>query len=158
MLDYRLLSSKREIKLPTENGKTVACRDLLFKTFNDDVNLDGLYDYFEINEYYIARPDLVSLACYGNDKYADIICKLNGISNPFELNKDTILLIPSVSMVDKLYDRLSTVGDDIVNDDDQIQKARDNYKKLISETRSPNEATINDHNYYEDKSHNIIFY
>lgn len=41
------------------------------------------------------RPDLVSLAYYGTENYADIICKYNGISNPFSLAKDDIIKIPN---------------------------------------------------------------
>lgn len=42
-----------------------------------------------------ARPDLVSIRVYGEDTYQDQICKTNGISNPYSLNVDDVLVIPS---------------------------------------------------------------
>lgn len=42
-----------------------------------------------------ARPDLVSLRVYGEDTYQDQICKMNGISNPYSLNIDDVLVIPN---------------------------------------------------------------
>ena len=44
------------------------------------------YNIFEVTEEYVARPDLISYDAYGDEMYTDVICKLNGISNPFELN------------------------------------------------------------------------
>jgi hypothetical protein len=42
-----------------------------------------------------ARPDLVSVRVYGEDTYQDHICKMNGISNPYSLNVDDVLVIPN---------------------------------------------------------------
>lgn len=42
-----------------------------------------------------ARPDLVSLRVYGEDTYQDQICKMNGVSNPYSLNVDDVLVIPN---------------------------------------------------------------
>jgi hypothetical protein len=42
-----------------------------------------------------ARPDLVSVRVYGEDTYQDQICKMNGISNPYSLNVDDVLVIPN---------------------------------------------------------------
>ena len=74
MLDYRLINSKPLITI-----NDVSYKDLLAKTFNDN---RGYYpQVIIVNEYYVARPDLISLAMYGDDKYADVICKINGILN-----------------------------------------------------------------------------
>ena len=53
------------------------------------------YEILEVTEKYIARPDLISKDIYGDTIYSDLLCKLNGISNPFELNKGMLLIIPS---------------------------------------------------------------
>ena len=42
-----------------------------------------------------ARPDLVSVRVYGEDTYQDQICKMNGISNPYALNIDDVLVVPN---------------------------------------------------------------
>ena len=50
---------------------------------------------YEVEPSQIARPDLLSYDLYGDELYADILCKLNGISNPLELNEGMIIIIPS---------------------------------------------------------------
>jgi hypothetical protein len=42
-----------------------------------------------------ARPDLVSLRVYGEDSYQDQICKTNGVSNPYSINVDDVLVMPN---------------------------------------------------------------
>lgn len=42
-----------------------------------------------------ARPDLVALRVYGDDQYESAICKISGISNPYALNADDIILAPN---------------------------------------------------------------
>jgi hypothetical protein len=42
-----------------------------------------------------ARPDLVSVRVYGEDSYQDQICKTNGISNPYSINVDDVLVMPN---------------------------------------------------------------
>ena len=79
MLDYKILDYKSKIN---KNNDTYI--DLMSDSFNmSSVAFDG--QVIIVNKYYVARPDLVSLAIYGTDDYADIICKINGISNPFPL-------------------------------------------------------------------------
>jgi hypothetical protein len=51
----------------------------------------------------VARPDLISLATYNDASYADLICKLNGISNMFELNEDDVIVIPTYDYIEKFY-------------------------------------------------------
>ena len=89
MLDYNILKIKPIISLPCDYDEeskstgTVRCLDLLAAPVNSDAKMSYQNDVIIVNEYYVARPDLISLAVYGDDKYADIICKFNGISNPF---------------------------------------------------------------------------
>mgnify|MGYP007082623043 FL=1 len=56
---------------------------------------------YEVEPSQIARPDLLSYDLYGDELYADILCKLNGISNPLELNEGMIIIIPSPDDLDK---------------------------------------------------------
>ena len=41
------------------------------------------------------RPDLVSQAMYETDEFTEFILKFAGISNPFTLSEDDVLLIPN---------------------------------------------------------------
>lgn len=91
----RVLLNKKEYDSPYIGEKIV---NLLDKTFE----ILGPYDatVMEVSEEYIARPDLLAFDIYGDSMYADIICKINGISNPFELNEGMYLIIPSIDSLD----------------------------------------------------------
>ena len=56
---------------------------------------------YEVTEEHVARPDLLSSDLYGDEMYADVICKLNGISNPLELNEGMLIVVPSPDDVDE---------------------------------------------------------
>ena len=88
-LDYKILNKK---PIVTRNG--VKFQDLAVQTIDPNVEISG--SFLVVNKYYVARPDLISLAVYGDDKYADILCKINGISNPFELNENDVIILPHV--------------------------------------------------------------
>ena len=98
MLNYNSLASKPEMSRMID-GKKVSYKDLLCNTLNDEEPVFDGVEFIRVIDDYVARPDLISLAVYGTDQYADIICKINGISNPFELNAGMILLIPNLSSI-----------------------------------------------------------
>ena len=112
MLDYNILSQKPDITV-VKNGEYVTYKDLLSQTYNGNFIQGGRIVYVE--KYYTARPDLISLAVYGDDKYGDIICKINGISNPFELNEGMYLYTPDLGVVSKLFTG-TKIGDDILDE------------------------------------------
>lgn len=153
MLDYLTLENK---PLYTINGETAT--DLLYKTWNTDKNFSG--DYLLVNEYYIARPDLISLAVYGEDRYADIICKVNGISNPFELNEGQIIFIPTIESIENILDLdAKTLTTKKINDEETINTIeRIGAQRKKSEKRSPAQQVEGDNNYIIDKSLGVVFY
>lgn len=153
MPDYKLINYKPIISY--NDDKYI---DLMGTTFNND----ALYNPTPIivNKYYVGRPDLISLAMYGTDKHADIICKINGISNPFELNEDDVILVPNIEYLNECIAKTRPASDMITDaDNEQIQKPdKYNMQKRKTETRSPNEQTIGDSNYIIDKSLGLVFY
>lgn len=155
MLDYDILKNKPSIEIDNESVK-----DLLYKTLNfvDDGTYRG--KFIQVNEYYIARPDLISLAMYGEDKYADIICKLNGISNPFELNEKTVLFIPTLEYINFILDRTSSQKTtNKIEDTNSIAINRKiGAQKQKNEKRSPSQQLVGDTNYIIDKSLGVVFY
>lgn len=160
MLDYEIIENKNKILLKSnhDGGTYTECYDLLSMTINPKVPLNGYK--IKVNKYYIARPDLISQALYRTDKYADIICKINGISNPFELNEGDILYCPTFEL---LIEFLNKAGNGKESDliDDEIQRqtsAELKLAKLVNERRNPAEKTVNDSNFYIDKTNNLIFY
>ena len=105
MLNYNSLASKPEMSRMID-GKKVSYKDLLCHTLSDEEPIFEGIEFIRVSDDYVARPDLRSLAVYGTDQYADILCKINGISNPFELNAGMILLIPNLSNLTFFYKTL----------------------------------------------------
>jgi hypothetical protein len=93
------------------------------------------------------------LAHYGTDDPVDIVCKINGISNPYELNEDTILALPDAADLWKyIYD-----GDTIQQDSESGKDDTPTPKTRI-EKRKPNEAVIGDKRFKIDKEHRAVIY
>ena len=156
MLDYNILKYKLSILINDETGI-----DLLYKSLKyniDEIELEGKYIY--VNEYYIARPDLISLAVYGDDKYADIICKINNISNPFELNEGHILFIPSYEYIENMINTtdINKTDSRIENDEEISLSNKIGAQKEKNEKRSPAQQLVGDQNFIIDKSLGIVFY
>jgi hypothetical protein len=76
------------------------------------------------------RIDLISYAAYGTDAYADIIMKYNGISNPFTIDAEDILYIPTLDTVENDLSKPKSVNDAANN----IR----NYHKYIDKSKAPN--------------------
>ena len=153
MLDYMTLNKKPSIKINGEDAK-----DLLYKTVDLERSYTG--NFVTVNEHYVGRPDLISLAVYGDDKYGDIICKVNGISNPFELNKGMVLFIPSYDSINSIVDiKVSDAFTEKLSDSNEISvERRIGAQKAKNEKRSPANQIIGDNNYIIDKSLGLVLY
>ena len=127
--------------------------DLLNLTYYGPAEYE--YILLKVPSEFIARPDLISLDQYGTTEYVDVICKVNGISNPFELNEGMVLVIPEPSYVhlfDYNQDNIETLN---INQ----QKATPIPKpKTKKEKRKPNEAVVNDRRYKLDTDRRIVVY
>ena len=127
MLDYLILDKKPIVK-SVKNNEYIQYKDLLTPGYKGNFVPGGRMVFVE--KYYVARPDLISLAIYGNDKYADIICKVNGISNPFELNEGMIIYTPDISDIEKMFG-YSTPESDIL--EEELPKDKNKQKKFEEE-------------------------
>ena len=157
MLDYFTLKLKPIVTKELSSGERIEYKDLLSNIINKDVtNMFYEYRIIEVTDDYVARPDLISLAIYGTDKYADIICKVNGISNPFELNTGMKLIIPD----EKSFNTFLTVGKptENISKNKSISGILSNNQKLRNEKRSPGEQTIGDYLFKIDRDNCIIYY
>lgn len=113
------------------------------------------YEILEVTEKYIARPDLISKEIYGDTLYSDLICKLNGISNPFELNKDMLLIIPSPDCIMDFM-KVPTIEEcDSTVDNAAISKP---VAKQKTQKRKANEAIIGDSRFNIDKNRGVVIY
>lgn len=111
------------------------------------------FNIFKVDEEkYIARPDLISLDAYGDPMFADVICKLNGISDPFELNTGMILIIPSTeSVTDFIQQAPLTEQEGVANN--EVPKP-----KTKTEKRKANEAIVGDKRFKIDAANGIVIY
>lgn len=113
------------------------------------------YEILEVTDKYVARPDLLSFDIYGDVLFSDLLCKLNGISNPFELNKGTLMIIPSPDCI------MEFMHEPDVNEIDIDADSNDNHKpisKQKNEKRKANESVLGDARFKIDKSRGIIIY
>ena len=158
MLDYSILKCKPNIRREStaDGSSTVVYKDLLSKTTTDNRLSFYNSNIVVVTKDYIARPDLVSLAIYGSDEYADIICKFNNISNPFELNEGMVLILPDLSSVRNVL----TVGkpSEEAKADNTINKIEKNNQKKRNESRSPGQQVIGEKSYVIDRENRIIYY
>lgn len=149
MLFHTVLNNKPEIHSDWLNEKV---KNLCDPTFQ--IPSTYQYEILEVSEKYIARPDILSLDIYGDTIYMDLICKLNGISNPFELNKGMLLIIPSPDQIMDFMKKPSyeemDINDSIVTDK-PISKNK-------NEKRKANETIIGDSRFKIDKTRGVVIY
>lgn len=153
-LDYKILNKKPII---LRNG--VKFQDLAVQTIDPSVGISG--SFLVVNKYYVARPDLISLAVYGDDKYADILCKINGISNPFELNENDVIILPHVETLMGItnMEPVESVFVDGNNNNELVTGFMDTeLQRDINSSRSPNEQTKGMTNIVVDDENGIILY
>lgn len=82
------------------------------------------------------RPDLVSLAYLSDQSGMGSLLKLNNISNPLSLLVGEVLLVPTRSMVDNLFNSIKSVTD-------QKQKARSFRKELQEKISQVSQERLN---------------
>lgn len=147
MLFHTVLNNKQTIKSDWLNDVIINLNDSTFyipETYQ--------YDVIEVSERYIARPDLIANDVYGDTIYTDLLCKLNGISNPFELNKGMLLIIPSMDSIMDFMKSVSKAESDVIDD---IVKPT---PKKKNEKRKANEAVVGDTRFKIDKNRGIVIY
>lgn len=120
--------------------------------------IDFSYRTVKVRKEHVARPDLISKYVYGDSAYGDVICRLNGIPNPFELNEEENLIVPDRKDLMKFF---KTPEDyDVLEDKNFVDKSFDttpSYKKP-KEKRKPNEAVFGDSRFQIDKTNRVIIY
>ena len=153
MISYPIMSSKNTISLP---NKSEEMYNLLYMSYK--LPKDFKYQIIKVSREYIARPDLLSKHFYGTVDNADIICKLNGISNPFELNENMYLIIPEASDLQFFYNTDSLAGELSTDDSLKDDIGTLNMQKKKNEPRKANEQIVGDGNFRIDKNNKIVIY
>lgn len=147
MLSYTVLNNKQIIHSDWLNDDVL---NLIDQTFR--IPQSYQYEIIELTERYVARPDILSLDVYGDSMYSDLLCKLNGISNPFEMNKGMLVIIPSPDSIMDFMNLPSSEDSDIITDTDKpIIKTKKSKRKA-------NEAVLGDSRFKIDKQKGIVIY
>ena len=138
-LDYKILKNKPQIKYNDSEEGEITIDDLLARVWRNDEETYMINPIY-VSEHYVARPDLISLAIYGTDEYGDLICKYNGISNPFELNEGMIISCPGTEwMTESLRTREVGACELITDENEMISGIK---KKLLrTDPHSSSEVT-----------------
>lgn len=146
MLFHTVLNNKKTIKSDWLS-------DTIYNLNEQTFTIPKMYSYevIEVDEKYIARPDLLSYDIYGDTLYTDVLCKLNGISNPFELNKGMLLIIPSP---ENILDFTSKSEDN----EDKSNNLNKPTAKTKKEKRKANEAVVGDTRFKIDSTKGIVIY
>lgn len=157
MLDYTILKNKGKLYLNKPDGTSEQYVDLLTKSCKEFESSD--VDAIIVNEHYVARPDLISLAVYGTDEYADIICKYNGISNPFELNENDVILLPDYTTFEKMIEFEDNKTSVLASESKKFANKVHKNQKSKTDRRSPSQSIVGDEpNFVIDKTLGIVFY
>lgn len=131
--------------------------NLLDTTFQ--IPKDYSVHLYQVEEEYTARPDLLSLDLYGDEMYADILCKLNGISNPYELMAGQYILVPDFTALE-WFNVIPAVewSEPNTPENSQINQALLPILKRRTQKRKPNEAIVGDSRFNIDPISKIVIY
>jgi hypothetical protein len=150
MLTHTVLNNKKQIFSDWLQENIINLNDPTFV-----IPASYEYEILEVTEKYIARPDLLAIDIYGDSLYSDLLCKLNGISNPFELNKGAILVIPSPDCIMDFMKIPSVKECDSSIYNTTVTKP---IAKQKNEKRKANEAVVGDIRFKIDKINGIVIY
>ena len=125
--------------------------NMLDKTFVMPASFS--FNVVTVTDDFIARMDLISKQIYGDPDYADILCKINGISNPFELNSGLDIIVPVQADLSKFYYKETYLEKEDEATGKPVPVAKDKKEK-----RSPNDAVIGDKRYKVDSTRKVIIY
>lgn len=149
MIQHTVLTNKKQIRSEWLQENIINLTDPTFK-----IPESYTYEILEVTEKYIARPDILSKDIYGDELFSDLLCKLNGISNPFELNVGTIMVIPSPECIMDFM-KNPTVSECDTNISDIANKP---VTKQKTEKRKANEAILGDKRFVIDKTRGVVIY
>lgn len=149
MIFHTVLNNKKQIYSDWLQETVINLGDPTFQ-----IPSEYQYEIMEISEKYIARPDILSKDIYGDAIYSDLLCKLNGISNPFELNKGMVLIIPSP---DCIMNFMKTPTNEECDTNSEIVSNKP-VSKQKNQTRKANEAIVGDSRFKIDKERGVVIY
>lgn len=90
--------------------------------------------FYKVTKEMEMRPDLLSIASFGEDTYTEMIMKYSEIDNPFAIEEDDVVAIPSLNNVyNEVKDVILSNNSDGENNYDLVK----NYHKYIDKSKIP---------------------
>lgn len=129
------IDNKKEIQ--DRNGNTIV--DLTTSIFSRNAGQVHDYEVVRMDKMFHMRPDLVSQAAYETDEYTEFILKFSGISNPFTLDDDDVLMIPN----DQQMIGMMAYNNDDNNADNRngVEAQIRNYFKFVNQEYKPDKTS-----------------
>ena len=153
MSDFTYILDKKETFDSPYCGEEIV--DLLSQTFR--IPEDFEFTVYQTREDHTCRPDLLSYDAYGTDEYGDLLLKLNGISNPFELNGGMYIIVPKYDYLEQfqIVPAKSTIAG---SDPSEFIPVASNPLNHVKKQRTTNEALLNSNRYKINPSTGVITY
>lgn len=127
------------------NGNEIV--DLAVSMFKETAGQINSYQIKRMNSLFEMRPDLVSNVEYGTTKDTEFILKYSGISNPFSLKDDDILMIPNEDEAEARTNDLGTAENNTA-----IETQIRNMFKFVNQDYKKNSASYDNLKKKEIKS------
>lgn len=127
-------------KYSIDNKKTIVDRkgneivNLQTSVFSNDSGEIHDYEIRRISDHFVMRPDLVSMAVWSDPNYAEFILKFSGISNPFTLSDEDVLLIPNITQAEGMMSANNLEADE--SNEQNIAAIRNFFKFVNQEYKS----------------------
>lgn len=131
MLVTKLLRLKNPFTKP--NGDQVV--DLISSTFSFDKDRGTNEGATIVQKEEAMRPDLVSVRLYGDQRYYEALLKYNGISNPFSIDYNDLLIAPNFASLDAMLTVPKQVNDKGAQQKDPIEDKLLNPKTVKDKKR-----------------------
>ena len=153
MLTNYLIQKKNTIKSDVLGEEIL---NLSEKTY-DVENTAITTSWITIDEAFVARPDLLSFNLYGTDAYGDLICKMNGVSNPFEMNDNRVYRVIPVNEVPLLITDYE-YGDELIDSGESVTPYGMLAPKEKKEKRAANEEVVGDERFEINYGNRVVIY
>lgn len=122
--------------------------DFTTSVFKQMKSTDIIYNIYRVPESMIMRPDLLSLSEYNTDEYTDILLKYNNISNPFSLDKNDIIILPTINSIGNDIEDISKSANAGISDAAFIR----NYHRYIDKSKAPSSVGSENNSLVIDKT------
>jgi hypothetical protein len=110
------------------NGNLI--KDLTMSMLNLTSRFSGMATkIFKVSKDFVMRPDLITSAIFGNDTKTEFVLKYNGISNPFAIDVDDIIIVPEIDTLQQMAKTATSIND-------ASDKIKNSYK-YIDPTKNP---------------------